>query len=670
MAARFLGRAPGTNAQSGDGWRAVMLGSEVQSLYRLNASLRRRALDADSRVGFELSTMALRSGEGAWAECAAVADRVADEWGDLGPRFAEVVASPALHRRFCRAAVVAYSRVDRQADAREVCHAVALTDSVQGQEWEAELLAESDAQRALQLLTSVDRLAGKPSDRREVLRAFVESDHSDSARRPGDRYFQTMLAAVGPALRGHRWNEARAAINGFFSAYGLEAPLELNDIPPSFTELGAATGVSPHPDLVTIVMTTYNSEGTVAHALGSLLAQSHRNIEVIVVDDASTDATVSVVTHIAANDRRVRLVPLEHNGGTYAAKNLGITMGAGAFFTCHDSDDWAHPRRIERHLDMMAAHPRALASRSAWFRATENLEVALNTWAWQVLEPNASSAFYARAVIEGAGLFDEVRFGADSEYWARVRARCGTDATHQEMLPLAVGLRRADSLTTAGVGAYGASAHNPLRAAYTMSWKHWHAATAAPQLPSRADERPYWAPPAMVASITAAACSLASPGRSYRGLGEPRVLVVTWAAGGADRCFTADPHRLETTLAGPAGSWIHLDTSDSPVADPLALDPRIFAVEVDTREQNFAALALAARVGGAAWLLVGREGLALDSAAVEAAVRDVHLEPAVTTIRDAAGHAVAVLVPAAVSTDGSVAASLETAVTEVLDLLA
>src|SRR5438128_1186236 len=79
----------------------------------------------------------------------------------------------------------------------------------------------------------------------------------------------------------------------------------------------------PAGELVSIIIPAYNAERFVAETLGSARAQTYRNLEIIVVDDGSTDGTASVVEGIARIDDRVQLLR-QPNRGVAAARNLGI----------------------------------------------------------------------------------------------------------------------------------------------------------------------------------------------------------------------------------------------------------------------------------------------------------------------------------------------------------
>src|SRR4051812_12704913 len=102
-------------------------------------------------------------------------------------------------------------------------------------------------------------------------------------------------------------------------------------------------------DLTSVIIPIYNAEQYIAETLLSALAQTHRNIEIIVVDDGSTDGSAAVVKLIAASDARVRLIS-QPNRGVAHARNCAIAEAQGEFIAPLDADDLWHPKKIERQI--------------------------------------------------------------------------------------------------------------------------------------------------------------------------------------------------------------------------------------------------------------------------------------------------------------------------------
>jgi glycosyltransferase involved in cell wall biosynthesis len=107
----------------------------------------------------------------------------------------------------------------------------------------------------------------------------------------------------------------------------------------------------PH---VTIVIPAYNAEQWLSAALGSALAQTYADIEVVVVDDGSTDGSARVVESFA--DPRVRLIRQE-NRGLSAARNTGIRQARGSLVAFLDADDLFDPNKIEKQVRPLENEP-------------------------------------------------------------------------------------------------------------------------------------------------------------------------------------------------------------------------------------------------------------------------------------------------------------------------
>lgn len=100
--------------------------------------------------------------------------------------------------------------------------------------------------------------------------------------------------------------------------------------------------------LVSVVIPTYNRGATITRALDSVLRQSTTKLEVVVVDDASVDATVAMVKTIA--DPRVKIISLPNRSGANAARNQGVRSSTAKWIAFQDSDDEWLPSKLETHL--------------------------------------------------------------------------------------------------------------------------------------------------------------------------------------------------------------------------------------------------------------------------------------------------------------------------------
>src|SRR4051794_18170330 len=103
-------------------------------------------------------------------------------------------------------------------------------------------------------------------------------------------------------------------------------------------------------------MAAYNAEMFVERAIDSVLSQRDVEIELLVVDDASTDSTVSVVNSACNADGRIKLIRLKQNGGPAVARNAGFRAASGSWVAVLDADDAYRPDRLKTLLDIAKLH--------------------------------------------------------------------------------------------------------------------------------------------------------------------------------------------------------------------------------------------------------------------------------------------------------------------------
>lgn len=107
-------------------------------------------------------------------------------------------------------------------------------------------------------------------------------------------------------------------------------------------------------DLVSVIVPAHNAASTIEATLASILAQTHTALEVVVIDDGSTDGTGARVVAMARQDARIRYV-YQSNAGVAAARNAGIAISSGAYIAPMDADDIWHPTKIEKQLALLTA---------------------------------------------------------------------------------------------------------------------------------------------------------------------------------------------------------------------------------------------------------------------------------------------------------------------------
>jgi len=119
-------------------------------------------------------------------------------------------------------------------------------------------------------------------------------------------------------------------------------------------------------DKISVIVPVYNVEPYVGKCLDSILAQTHRNLEVICVDDGSTDESGRICEEFAEKDDRVAVLHKE-NGGPTSARNAGLKIFTGDYVSFIDSDDWVEPDLYETLFCPLKAEPAADFAASSYF---------------------------------------------------------------------------------------------------------------------------------------------------------------------------------------------------------------------------------------------------------------------------------------------------------------
>ena len=104
--------------------------------------------------------------------------------------------------------------------------------------------------------------------------------------------------------------------------------------------------------MVSVIVPVYNGRKYIYNCMEKLCQQTYKNIEIIGVDDGSTDETARIIAVFAANDSRVKYV-WQENGGPSEARNKGISISTGEYTAFVDADDFVSENYVETLLEMM-----------------------------------------------------------------------------------------------------------------------------------------------------------------------------------------------------------------------------------------------------------------------------------------------------------------------------
>lgn len=146
--------------------------------------------------------------------------------------------------------------------------------------------------------------------------------------------------------------------------------------------------------MISVLMPVYNAATYVRHALNSISNQTLRDIEIVVVDDGSSDRSRRIVRQCASKDSRIRLIS-RPNTGIVGALNDGLAECRSEFIARMDADDWSHPERLEWQLTFMRTHPEV---------------VACGTSAW-IIDPSGRRVGQHRPPLESSGIEENLLRG-------------------------------------------------------------------------------------------------------------------------------------------------------------------------------------------------------------------------------------------------------------------
>jgi hypothetical protein len=205
-------------------------------------------------------------------------------------------------------------------------------------------------------------------------------------------------------------------------------------------EVQAATS-EPHAPLVSIVTVFYNRVAYVRESIESLLAQTYPNIEIVAVDDGSTDGTGEALE--AIRDPRLT-VRRQANGGFVRAINAAVRASGGEYVAIHGSGDVSLPERVARQAEVLRTRP-AIGVVACWWQ-DEDLhagDVAARRYAADerfrdvVVRYNPlghGEVMFRRALFDRVGGYREFfRFAQDHDLWIRMSMHCDYDIVREQL---------------------------------------------------------------------------------------------------------------------------------------------------------------------------------------------------------------------------------------------
>lgn len=201
---------------------------------------------------------------------------------------------------------------------------------------------------------------------------------------------------------------------------------------------------SPEPPLISVIMPAYNAAPYIRDSVATVLGQDHRHLELIIVDDGSSDGTPELVEGL---DPRITVLR-QKNAGPAAARNLGLKTAKGEFIAFLDADDLWTPHKLSLQLAFLQAHPdygMAYGGFLRWFAKTDGsfdppppaqgadapIDALIQAQSGWIYVPllfdnivHIITALLRREVVETVGGFNPaLPTGEDYDFWLRVSRR-------------------------------------------------------------------------------------------------------------------------------------------------------------------------------------------------------------------------------------------------------
>jgi hypothetical protein len=264
-----------------------------------------------------------------------------------------------------------------------------------------------------------------------------------------------------------------SALNRWNEGFGLAPIVTTSDAADLRLPVRAASLPEPIHDgpLVSVIMPVYKRGPLLEMAVESVLEQTYRNLEVLLVDDASPDDTALHLARWASADARVRVLRMPTNGGPYLAKNAAMAESRGTYLAFADSDDWNHPERVARQVRLLQDSPRAQAVCVRYVRVSVDGHIVFRRTA---VKTAWGSLLLRREAQERVGYFVPLRAGADTELIERIKAVFGGAAVAVDDAITLLAQHAASTLTATGSLAMGWRPVGGARQQHHLAFRRWH----------------------------------------------------------------------------------------------------------------------------------------------------------------------------------------------------
>lgn len=161
--------------------------------------------------------------------------------------------------------------------------------------------------------------------------------------------------------------------------------------------------------LVSIITPSFNSERFIAETIRSVQNQTHQNWEMIIVDDCSTDKTVSIIEQFVINDSRILFFQLEKNSGAGIAREMALSKVKGGYISFLDSDDLWKPLKLEKQLQFLKENKTSFTF--SFYDCIDEVGNSLNKRVEAPRNLSYSQLFFCNYVGNLTGIYEVNYFG-------------------------------------------------------------------------------------------------------------------------------------------------------------------------------------------------------------------------------------------------------------------
>ena len=169
-------------------------------------------------------------------------------------------------------------------------------------------------------------------------------------------------------------------------------------------------------DMVSVIIPNYNNEIFLKNVISKILGNTYNNIEIVIVDDCSTDSSIEIVKNFSSD--KIRLYQNTENSGTYYSRNKGILMSKGAYILNIDGDDYIDSTYIENMVDGLKNNVDNIWGYGKIF---ERVYLNSNMNVISKKKSQFHNILFKRKLFNYLGFFHNSRFGADAEYIFRAQ---------------------------------------------------------------------------------------------------------------------------------------------------------------------------------------------------------------------------------------------------------